>query len=71
MKLLMLTIDKDCGTDNATIDNWLFFEMGLIWEKIFPKPWSDKVNTWKESTYNEICAVTQFINEKAMGTWNS
>ena len=21
MKLLMLTIDKDCGTDNATIDN--------------------------------------------------
>lgn len=38
MKLLMLTIDKDCGTDNATIDNWLFFEMGLIWEKIFPKP---------------------------------
>lgn len=33
MKLLMLTIDKDCGTDNATIDNWLFFEMGLIWGK--------------------------------------
>ena len=29
----MLTIDKDCGTDNATIDNWLFFEMGLIWGK--------------------------------------
>lgn len=29
----MLTIDKDCGTDNATIDNQLFFEMGLIWGK--------------------------------------
>ena len=27
----MLTIDKDCGTDNATIDNQLFFEMELIW----------------------------------------
>lgn len=33
MKLLMLTIDKDCGTDNANFDNWLFFEMGLIWGK--------------------------------------
>ena len=44
---------------------------GWFGEKIFPKPWSDKVNTWKESTYNEICAVTQFIDEKAMGTWNS
>ena len=29
----MLTIDKDCGTDNATIDNKLFFEMELIWGK--------------------------------------